>query len=423
MPTGSFRGGRQVAQTLWGAWTNSVYSVDSDGILTQFSTLAGSDRIHIGVNNASSTPNIAVVTDVGASIINTTAGAVQAYPDGDVGSPSCVCDHENYLMFGYGNGNIQASDLNSMNLNTLNLARTETNPDGVVEMISFQGNLYVFGNKTIEIWGDPVNATGFPLTRVGYNITPGIRAAHCIAGWEPEFGNSPIYIGHDNTVRQLVGFQSVKISPPDLDRLIADVLAVDEDQLEVICYVTGGHAFAQVNGPTFSWVFNLNNQKWHERRTHLSTRSQFTRSVPAFDKWLVGSTDSSDLLHVRFDVASEAAEPLVAQIESLPVEDFPNRQAVHRADFDVTMGVGIASGDDPIETDPTILVEWSDDGGQSWRGPWWRKLGRQDITDNRVTVFNTGLTGPQGRRWRLTVSDPVHFGVTGGDMDGKLRRK
>lgn len=419
---GSFRGGIQVAQTLYAAWQDNVWTVDEDGVRVEFDALAGDDKIFIARNNAA-TPDIAVVTDVGPFIINTTAAAVQAYPDPDVGSPTCVAGHEGYFMFGYGDGTIQASDLNSTNLDTLNQASTETNPDGVVEIVSYQGRLFVFGGKTIEIWGDPVNPSGFPLTRIGYNITPGIRAAHCVAGWEPEFGNSPIYIGSDNTVRQIVGYDSVKISPPDLDRLIAAVLPIDEDQLEAICYVTGGHAFWQVNGPTFSWVYSLNNQKWHERKSYLQDRSNFTRSVNAFDKWLVGSTETSDLLHVRYDVSTEGSDPLIAQMESLTVTDFPNRVAVHRADFDFTPGIGIASGQDPIEIDPTVLIEWSDDAGQSWKGPWWRSLGQQDETQTRISVLNTGQSGPMGRRWRWTISDPVHVGFKGSSMEPEVRVK
>lgn len=420
--TGSFRGGIQVANTLYGAWTGQVWTVDEDGVLTLFSTLSGTDKIFIARNNAT-TPDITIVTQTGAFIANTTAGAVQNYPDGDVGSPSCVAGHEGYFMFGYGNGDLISSDLNSTNINTLNSASTESNPDGVVEIVSYQGKIYVFGTKTIEVWGDPVNTSGFPLTRIGYNIVPGIHSAHCVAGWEPEFGNPFIYIASDNTVRQLIGYEAVKISPPDLDRLIAGVLPIDEDQLEAICYVTGGHAFWQVNGPDFSWVYNVNNQKWHERKSYLSDRSNFTRCVNAFDKWLVGSTASSDLLHIRHDVNVEASDPIICQMESLTVTDFPNRVAVHRADFNFTTGVGIASGQDPIEIDPTVLIEWSDDAGQSWKGPWWRKLGLQDVTQQRVTVLNTGLSGPTGRRWRWTVSDPVHVGFTGSSMEPEIRNK
>ena len=99
--TGPFRGGLDVGGTHYGAWTDEVYTVNQSGEVTYFSTLDGSDLLFIGKNTKSPNPDIAVVTDAGATIINTTAGAVQAYPDGDIGSPTCVTGYLGFIWFGY----------------------------------------------------------------------------------------------------------------------------------------------------------------------------------------------------------------------------------------------------------------------------------------------------------------------------------
>jgi hypothetical protein len=114
--------------------------------------------------------------------------------------------------------------------------------------------------------------------------------------------------------------------------------------------------------------------------------------------------------------------PIVCQMESVGEESWPNRVRVPRADFDFTVGVGEATGTDPIETDPTVMIEWSNDGGRTWVGPWNRKLGRQAVTQQRVTLLNTGMTGPNGRKWRWTVSDPVHVGFVGSSMEAEVRK-
>src|SRR4029078_9129282 len=113
--------------------------------------------------------------------------------------------------------------------------------------------------------------------------------------------------------------------------------------------------------------------------------------------------------------------PLIVTLESGPVKDFPNRIRIARADFDFTVGVGDVTGTDPIETDPTVMVSWSDDGGVNFTNPWNRKLGKQAVSTQRITTLNTGLSGPMGRRWRLSVSDPVHFGFLGGDQKAEPR--
>jgi hypothetical protein len=413
---GLFRGGVTVAAFLYGAFGEVVYTVDSSGAFTALTgTLAGDEKVYFARNN-NATPQVVMVSESVAYYV--TGGAVAAYPDGDVGSPSCVCFHDGYFMFGYGTGKIIASGINTTAINSLDFTTAETNPDGVVQIWSYRGLLYAGGTSTIEVFGPPVNPVAFPLTRQQYNITPGVIAPFCVAGFEAEFGNDPIYCASDNTVRQLHGFTAEKISPPELDALIAAV--EDKSDLEALCYISKGHAFWQLSSATWTWVYNCNNGKWHERKSDGLVRSRMSVSVPFNNEWVVGDTEEGQLLQVDGTIAIEVDDDheLLFRVESAPVKDFPNRVRVNRADFDFTVGVGSAIGADPIETDPSILISWSDDGGVTWSSPWHRKLGEQAETQQRITVLNTGLSGPMGRRWRLDVSDPVHVGLIGGAMDG-----
>jgi hypothetical protein len=420
--SGLFRGGVVVAGFIYGAFGTTVYTVDAAGAFTPLTgTLGGTEKVYFARNN-NATPQVVMVSDSIAYYV-TTGGAVASYPDGDVGSPSCVCFHNGYFMFGYGTGKILASGINTTSINSLDFTTAETNPDGIVQIWSYRGLLYAGGTSTIEVFGPPVNPVAFPLTRQQYNITPGVIAPFCVAGFEAEWGNDPIYCASDNTVRQLQGFTPEKISPPELDALIAAV--EDKSELEALCYISKGHAFWQLSCAAWTWVFNCNNGKWHERKSDGLVRSRMSVSLPAFNEWMVGDTESGSLLQVDGTIATEVDDDheLLFRIESQPVKDFPNRVRVNRADFDFTVGVGSILGEDPIETDPTIMISWSDDGGVTWSNPWYRKLGRQAESQQRITVLNTGLSGPMGRRWRLDVSDPVHVGLIGGAMDGNAVNK
>jgi hypothetical protein len=66
---------------------------------------------------------------------------------------------------------------------------------------------------------------------------------------------------------------------------------------------------------------------------------------------------------------TRSAIPLRLRIESGPVLDFPGGTVVGRADFYFTTGVGVATGTDPIQTDPSVEISWSDDGGVTWANP------------------------------------------------------
>jgi hypothetical protein len=261
--TGTFRGGLPIGQTLYGAWTDEIYTVNQSGVATLFSTLSGTDYPSFGRNNKV-IPDVAVVTDNGAFIINTTAGAVQAYPDADVttpGTPSCCCGYMGYIFFGYTNGVLQVTKYNSTSISTLDQAATITNHDGIKAIFGWQGQIYALGENTVEVWGEPINATGFPLTRVGFNITPGIIGKNAVAGWQDEWGYPPIYVGSDGTIRQLQGYQAAKISNTDLERELREVSFADFDSINCLVYNVGGNAFWQVNLPSQSWVYHVNEEQ------------------------------------------------------------------------------------------------------------------------------------------------------------------
>lgn len=418
-PTGAgqYRGGVVVGGTLYAALGTTVYSIDSTGTLTALTgTLPGTGFVTMARNN-NATPQVAIVADGVAYEISGTS--VIAFADGDVGAPACVCFHDGYFMWGYGSGKIQASQVNSNSVNSLDFTTAESNPDGVSRVWSYGGQLYAAGPATIEVYGQPINATAFPLTRVGYNITPGLITPFAVAGFEPEFGQPPIYCASDHTVRQLFGTSgspgaATKISPPELDALIQAV--ADNDTLEALCYISKGHPMWQLSCDDWTWTFDCSTRKWHERESQGLTRSRMSLSIPAFDKWLCGDTETSTLLSVDSALNTEVGDELRARLESGPTKNFPNRMRVNRADFDFVVGVGDVTGVDPIETDPKVDISWSDDGGYTWSNPWQRDLGPQGESLQRVTVLNTGISGPMGRRWRLDVSDPVWFGVMGGDM-------
>jgi hypothetical protein len=176
-----------------------------------------------------------------------------------------------------------------------------------------------------------------------------------------------------------------------------------------------------ISSGTFTWEFDLGSQKWNERRSYQQMRWRAISGAYAFGRWIVGDNKAGRLLYVDDQNFTEYGDPLVFQIESGPVQNFPNRTKVARADFDFVTGVGIATGPDPIATTPSVGVSWSQNLGVTWGNELVRALGRQAEPEARVTMLRTGTTGTQGRRWRLTVSDPVYVALLGGTQDTELR--
>lgn len=411
------RGLIEISGVLYGVFEDNLTKwTSAGGAGTTVATLSGTTKVTLARNN-NSPPDQVVVTEDGAFTF--TASAVAgSYPDADLPQPNSVCSIDGYLLFTIGDGRAFATDLNSTAVNSLSFGKAEYKPDGLVRGVPYDGRLFLFGAATTEIWTNE-GLSPFPFTRATI-FSRGLASLTAIAGHEDGFGSALIFVGDDNRVHRVNGYTPEAISPPDLDALIEAV--ADKDDLTACVYVSGGFSFWQLSSPTWTWTFNINNGKWHERQSHLLTRSRIEQTVFAFNKWLCQDTETGNVQQITNTTHLEIANPLRARIESGPVLNFPNRIQVARADFDFAQGVGIATGTEPIQTDPSVEISWTNDG-RNWSHPVVRKLGKQTVAGNRVTVNGAGLSGPQGRRWRIDQSDPVFFGLMGGDQSAELRVK
>jgi hypothetical protein len=249
-------------------------------------------------------------------------------------------------------------------------------------------------------------------------IQRGLLSPYAVAGHEDGFGSALIWVADDNSVVQHNGTPNpLKISPPDLDRLIAAV--TDKTTLEASVYIAQGHPKWVLSCPAFTWEFDLGSQKWNEKASYLQTRWRAVSGISAFGKWITGDTQGNRLLYINEQSWDENGNPLAFQIESGPVVNFPNRTKVARADFNFVVGVGQATGADPIATDPSVGISWSDDGGITGaRSSFANSAGKRPAAHHDAAHRDDGRAG---RRWRLKVSDPVYVAFMGATQDTQLR--
>lgn len=413
------RGFLEVNGTVFTVVGQTMYTVTSGGTISTVGTVAGSRKVFMARNNKTPTPDLVLVTENGAYTF--TATTITAYADADLPQPQSVSFQDGYFFFPIADGRCFASDINSTSVNALSFVTAEAKPDGLVHVVAFNSQIILFGLYSAEFWTDTANTTpAFPYSK-STSISRGLVAATAIAGHDNGFGGAAlIWVADDNTVVRLNGYAAEKISPPDLDHLIE--LVADKTTLEAMVHVTGGHSKWVLSSPTWTWEFDVATQKWNERQSFGLARWRATQSVWAFGKWLVGDTQSGEIFSVSAATYKEGANALRYRIESGPVQNFPARTRVARVDFDFASGVGVASGGTDVTlTDPTVDISWSDDGGSTWSYPIQRKLGQQGKYSTRVTVYNCGLPGPRGRRWRLDVSDPVYVAMVKGVQSDQLR--
>ena len=409
-----FRGAIEVNGVLYAAFANRLVTLGTaGGAAADKGALTGTAKGFFARNMLAppTGPDIVFCDPTGNYAKFTSAGAITMNYDTDLPAPNSVCILDGFFCYTISDGRVFASDFNSTDVNPLSFASAESKSDGLTRGVAWAGQLFLMGPATTEVWAN-AGTTPFPFQR-SVVIPRGIAGPYCVSGFEDNFSRALVWVADDNTVVRLNGYTPEKISPPDLDGLIEAV--TDKTQLEMSCYISRGHAFILLSSLTWSWVFDLNNNKWAERNSYLRQRSRITGGVYAFgNKWLCGDMLTGNIHEITPQVHTEVGEPFRWRLESGAVENFPVGARVGRFDCEFVTGVGMASGTDPIQTDPVVEISWSDDGGQTYYAPIIRKLGRQAQTRQLVSLIScTGRSSWNARRWRIDVADPVHVGFMG----------
>lgn len=410
-----FRGMKQVGSNLYSAWSSAsgkVYTVTSSGgaMTALTGNLPGTGRAFFAANNAATSDVVAVVPGEGAFTVTTTA--VSAFADTDVGSPNAVCFHKGFFIFTYGDAKVRSTGVNNVSVNTLDVATAEYKRDQLYRPASHKGSLILFGSESIEFWGGQ-NDTGFPFSFIAA-ADIGIVGPYGVTGDQDGFDAGLYFAASDFSIRRLNGYSSERISTPDLERLIADVS--DKTTIHMDSYMSDGRPVVVVSSAAWTWEYSVTGGTWNERASHLATLWRGRYPAKAFDRWLCGDSGSGNLYKIDPDQHKEASDPLRMMVETGPMGNFPKPMRVDRVELYCTKGTGIAAGEDPNQTDPTVEISISPDGGHTWRKPRQIKMGRQSIMTGRVAANNLGHCIAQGVRLRFDMADAVPSGIMGGDM-------
>lgn len=407
----TFRGLKLVGANLYSAWSGSMVRHDSGGTETALTgNLSGAAQCFFARNNKS-TPDL-VIVDPGEGAFVATTSAVSSYPDSDVGSPNAVCIHRGFFIFTYGNGQVRSSGVNDTAINTSDVATAEYRPDTLYRPMSHKGHLLLWGSESCEFWGGG-NDSGFPFSFVTA-MDVGLVGPYAATGDEDGFEAGVFFVGSDFRVRKVNGYSSEPISNADLERLIAEVS--DKTTIKAHCYVSNGEPIVVITCDDWTWEYSTITQTWNERVSYGETNWVGSCPHKAFGHWYCGNTGDNKLYKIDADQYEEAGNPLRMRIETGPMGNFPKPMRVDRVELYMTKGVGIATGDDPDQTDPMIEFSMSPDGGHTWKAPRQVKIGRQSIMTGRVAANNLGVAIPQGVRLRFDMADAVPSGIMGGDM-------
>jgi hypothetical protein len=410
--TGTYRGAVNVDDQLYIANGSTVYlvtkSADAYTVTAQSGTLPGTGPVFMARNMAG-TPNILILHSDGMSQIS--SSTVSDFSDPDLPAGNSLSFLDGYFFVTTLSGYSYASGINATTFASTDETRAEAYVDGLYRAVASGLDQLLMGTTSYEVWSNTGNATGYPFSRSTVKNV-GLWGPYAVAGWEDGFPGNVMFVANDNTVREVVGYEPQKISKPDLEALIA--AETDHTAIEASVYVDRGVPVFVISSATWTWEYR--NGAWNERVSLGKTRWRAHGGINAFNEWLVFDTDTNDVYRIDPTYKRENTDQLVWEVRSIQAHRFPGRAYIKRADFDMMVGVGIATGIDPIETKPQVQISWSIDGGRSFGSPLFRNLGAQGAKVP-IYCFPRQNTKALGIQFRLVVADPVDVALYGGADD------
>lgn len=412
------RGALLVGSILYIANGTKVYSVTKAGsvytVQELSGTLDGTGDVTMAHNMRAPTNQILIQHSAGMAQI--ASGTVSSFSDSDLPSSLMITYQDGYFFLPTAAGRVSASDLNDDEFNANSFVTAESSPDGMVRCVPHGRDMLFMGVKSTEVWTNQ-GASPFPYGRVTV-IPVGLFGINAVTGHELGFSGPRVFVSNDCIVFKLSGYNLERVSTPHIERLLSAV--TDRSTVRMSCFTVAGHHFITMSSPDWSMVLDVSTGFWHERMSYGSTRWRVAFAINAFDEWLALDASSGAVYRINDRNFREATHPLVWEVRSQQMHGFPARTAINRASFDFITGVGIDLGIYPIETNPRVSISWSNDGGRTFGNALLRDLGTQG-EHRTIDIWRTGLTGREGRQYKLQISDPIEVSMLGGSHFGESR--
>jgi hypothetical protein len=308
------------------------------------------------------------------------------------------------------------SALNDVDVDALDIASSEAQPDNLVSMISDHRELWMFNSNSIEVFFNSGNAD-FPFERIqGAYIEHGCVAAFCTA----KMNNQVFWIGQDENGAGIVymarGYEPQRISTHAVELAIQSY--GDLSNTKAYCYQENGHDFYVLNfeSADTTWVYDASTGLWHERAYNNNGvlerhRANFHSYV--YSTHVVGDYENGKIYKLSSAVYSDAGDEITRMRIGPHASGGGNRIFYSKFQLDIETGVGLDGTTQG--TDPQAMMQFSDDGGHTWSNEKWTTMGK--IGQKKVRAKWERLGAARDRVFKVVITDPVKVTMIGADLE------
>lgn len=412
--SGPIRGMIEWNDTLYVVSGAGFYSVDNSGNTTLIDSINSSAGI---VSMASSSTEIMIVDGVNGYTYNGTTFATIAdgeYPD----SADQVVFVEGYFIVNDPDkdqglqidGSFFWSDLRDGTAwQGTNFATAERDSDKLIAIRKSKRELWLFGEKSTEIW---INTGGDPLfTPVGSGYSEwGIAARDSAASLD----QSMIWLSQNELgqglVVQATNFTPKIISTGALASAIASYNTISDAHAFVMQWK--GHSWYVLTFPTegVTWVYDATENNWFEWRSWGLDRTIHNQHAIFNGKHYGGHYSTGQLMLMDDDVYQEDGERIERLRRTTHIFSKSEYTFFDKLELEFEFGTGGSA-------DGQVMVRWSDDYGHTWSQEYWRTIGKTGEYYKRMIWRRQGWS--RSRIYEIIITDAVKPVMVSGFVSAK----
>lgn len=402
--TGQDRGLGVYKNELYKVGGNTLYKIGADAIVTTIGTIAGGGRCVLTEDN-----NNLIITTGSTKPYSYNGTTLTIGTDVDLHTSNTVTYIKNRVVYDGNEGDICFADLGTpLSVNSANVTSADNKPDDTIAVYAFKDQLFAYGDNSIVPYYN--SGSGNPPFDVIQNSVQeiGLHAVHSLSN----NNNAMFFLGSDKQPYALTGLQPQSIGNPAIGQAI-DQYANTTDAIGE-CFSFNNQNFYLLSFPQHeTWLFT-EGAGW----TNLSYRNTSTGDAEAhlissyakcYGKNLVSDRRNGNVYELDFNAFTDNGDTIIRQRDTAKISGksfgFPGKEIfMERLEIVVERGVGLITGQG---SDPKIMMQYSDDGGNTWSSERWASMGAMGDYSPMKPIVWDDLGSFYERMFRFKVSDPV----------------
>jgi len=389
-----------------------IFRVNSDWSSVEIGTLSTSTGHVSMIDNGI---QLVIVDGTYAYYITLATDVFSNLTDVDLESFIQVTYQDGYFIF-IGADKFQISGLLGIGVGGLDFATSEGSPDDIVGGLSLERSLYVFNERTTEIFFNSGNAD-FPFERMeGAFLEVGCGARFSIAKTKDHL----FFLARDKDGAGLVyrarGANMQRISTHVIEQKISGYGDISEARAYI--YQDEGSSFYVLNfvGQNTTWVYDITLNMWHERtytNDGAQERDKGYSHAYAYSTHMVGDYENGSIYKMSRDYFSDNGAEIICMRTCPHLSAAGKRIKYKSLELDMESGTGIDGTGQGI--DPQAMMAFSDDGGYTYGNEHWADIGAIGQKANRIIWRRLGQA--RDRIFKVQISDPVRRVLLGANIE------